>query len=396
MRVLIVGAGVAGPTLAYWLAQYGADVTLIEKAPALRSGGYVVDFWGLGFEVASRMGLLAEISRRGYVVREVRVVDRSGKKVAGFSTDAFARVAGGRFVTLPRSDLAALIYGKIEGQVETVFGDSVALLEQNEQSVHVRFARGGERDFDLVVGADGLHSRVRDLVFGPGEHFERFLGYQVAAFEAQGYQPRDELVYLMYTEIHQQITRFSMRGDRTLILFTFAADSGNATLANDTPAQKALLRRRFGASGWECPRILDAMDAASDLYFDRVSQIDMGGQPGSWTRGRVTLLGDAASCVSLLAGQGTALAMGAAYILAGELHRAGSDYASAFSRYEQIYAPFVRAKQKAALRYAGVFAPRSRSSLFLRNQVMNLLRIPWVADLTFAREFRDNLALPAY
>ena len=328
MRVLISGAGIAGPTLAYWLARYGLQPTLVEAAPRLRTGGYVIDFWGAGFDIADRMGALPEIRRKGYMMREVRVVNRNGKRVAGFPVDAFSRLTQGRYVSLPRGELAAAIFGKIEGKVETIFGDSVNRIDQTEKYVHVTFERGGARDFDLVVGADGLHSRVRELVFGPESRFEKYLGYKVAAFAVDGYRPRDELVYVMYTEVGQQVGRFAMRGDRTMFLFIFSDD--DATGASDARAQKALLRKRFGASGWECPQILDALDAADDLYFDRVSQIRMDPQQGLWTRGRATLIGDAAFCVSFLAGQGSALAMVSAYILAGELHRANGDYASSF------------------------------------------------------------------
>jgi 2-polyprenyl-6-methoxyphenol hydroxylase-like FAD-dependent oxidoreductase len=239
----------------------------------------------------------------------------------------------------------------------------------------------------------GLHSEVRRLVFGAQSQFEKYLGYKVAAFQVAGYRPRNELVYVLYTEVHQQVGRFTMHGDRTLFLFTFADHNFDT---GDTAAQKALLRKRFANSGWECPQILEALDAMNEFYFDRVSQIRMESRRGLWSQGRVTLLGDAASCVSLLAGQGSALAMVAAYILAGELHRSKGDYAQAFARYQQVFAPFVQAKQKAALRFAGFFAPKSRTSLFIRNQVMNLLRIPWVADFTIAGEITDKLALPKY
>ena len=134
MRVLISGAGIAGPTLAYWLARYGLEPTIVEKAPRLRTGGYVIDFWGAGFDIADRMGLLPEITRKGYRVQEVRVVNRNGQRVAGFSAEAFARAAQGRFTSLPRGDLAATIFGKIEGKVETIFGDSVARIEQSEKN----------------------------------------------------------------------------------------------------------------------------------------------------------------------------------------------------------------------------------------------------------------------
>jgi len=392
MRVLVSGAGIAGPTLAYWLAHYGLKSTIVETAPRLRTGGYVIDFWGAGYDIAERMGLLPEILEKGYRVKEVRVVGRSGERVSGFPVDAFSRLTHGRFVSLQRSELAASIFGKIQNQVEVIFGDGVAAIEQTERGVTVALESGAVREFDLVVGADGLHSRVREVVFGPEKQFEKYLGYKVAAFEVQGYRPRDELIYVMYTQVGQQVARFTMRGDRTLFLFIFRDD--NARGPDNVEEQKSLLRERFGSSGWECPQILDALDATGELYFDRVSQIRMNPEQGLWTRGRVTLIGDAASCVSLLAGQGTALAMIAAYILAGELHRAGGDYAKAFARYQEVFAPFVLNKQNAALRFAGSFAPKSKWSMFLRNQVFRLLTIPWVADLAVGRDLADKIALP--
>jgi 2-polyprenyl-6-methoxyphenol hydroxylase-like FAD-dependent oxidoreductase len=183
-----------------------------------------------------------------------------------------------------------------------------------------------------------------------------------AAFGIDGDRPRDELIYVLYTEVGQQVARFAMRDGRTF-LFTFAhSDLDNG----DVPAQKELLRRRFGGSGWECPSILDALDRTDDLYFDRVSQIRM----TSWSRGRVALVGDAAYCVSLMAGQGSALGMAGAYTLAGELHRAAGDYGAAFARYQAIFQPLIRAKLETALRFAGAFAPKSKFRLWLRNRIL--------------------------
>ncbi|MGB9405082.1 MAG: FAD-binding domain [Candidatus Acidiferrales bacterium] len=394
MKVLISGAGIAGTTLAYWLIHYGMQPTIVEAAPKLRTGGYIIDFWGAGFDIGENMGLLPEIMRKGYLMREVRAVSRSGKRVAGFPASAFARMTRGRYVSVPRGELAASIFGKIDGKVETIFGDSVERIDQTAEGVHVKFARGDAREFDLVVGADGLHSRVRELVFGAQSEFEKYLGYKVAVFETQGYQPRDELVYVMYTQLGQQVGRFAMRGDRTMFMFIYADEDAGG--AENVPAQKALLRRRFGSGGWECPKILDALDAADDLYFDRVSQIRMNPEQGLWTKGRVTLIGDAASCVSLLAGQGSALAMVAAYILAGELHRANGDCDKAFVRYQDLFGPFVIRKQKAALRFAGAFAPKSKFGLFFRNAIFELMAIPWVADLAAGRDLADKIALPDY
>ncbi len=396
MKVLISGAGIAGPTLAYWLARYGFEPTLVERAPKLRTSGYVIDFWGAGFDVANRMGLMPAIRQKGYMIEEVRVVDRNGRRVAGFPTEAVARIAQGRYISIGRGDLAALIFGKLERKVETIFGDSVSRVEQSEKSVRVVFESGAVRNFDLVVGADGLHSRVRELVFGVQNQFERYLGYKAAAFEAPGYEPRDELVYVMYTEVGRQVGRFAMRGGRTMFLFTFADDSIDENGDGDLEAQKALLRKHFGRVGWECPQILKALNGTNDLYFDRVSQIIMDPQAGLWTRGRVALVGDAAFCVSLLAGQGSALAMVAAYILAGELHRASGNYIPAFERYQELFGPFVLKKQNAAPRFANIFAPRSKFALFLRNQIMNLLTVPWIADLAVGRDLADKITIPDY
>lgn len=396
MKILIAGAGIAGPTLAYWLAHFGFEPTIVEIAPALRTGGYIIDFWGAGFDVADRMGLLPEISDRGYKVQQVRVVDYSGKKVAEFSADAFTRATHGRYISLPRGDLAAALFQKIAGNVETIFGDSVENIEETDQDLKVHFESGAARRFDLIIGADGLHSRVREIAFGPQHRFEKYLGYKVAAFEAAGYRPRDELVYVMYTEVGQQVARFSMDNDRTMFLFTFADERSDDVPVDDIQAQKKLIRRRFQNSGWECRRILDALHASDHLYFDRVSQIQMDPAQGLWTRGRVTLVGDAAFCVSLLAGQGSALAMIAAYILAGELHSANGNYTEAFRRYQERFGPFVSAKQKAALRFAGAFAPKSKFSMFLRNQVMNLMKFRYVADLAMGHDLSDNIELPEY
>ncbi|MGH9408688.1 MAG: FAD-binding domain [Vicinamibacterales bacterium] len=393
MRILISGAGIAGPTLAYWLLRYSMTPTLVERAATLRTGGYVIDFWGAGYDVSGRMGLLPDIRRHAYIVQEVRVVNRDGRRIGGFPAQMFARASGG-FASLPRGDLAALVYGAIADKVETIFGDSIARLDQRGDSVAVSFDHHPEQAFDLVIGADGLHSRTRELAFGPEERFERYLGLKVAAFETSGYRFRDELTYVMYPQVGQEVSRFSMSGDRTMFLFTFA--DADPALPHDLAGQKAELRRRFADAGWECPRILDALDGAEDLYFDRVSQIVMGGSDTSWTNGRVALVGDAAFCVSLLGGQGSALAMTAAYVLAGELATARGRYDEAFARYQQIFGPFVRAKQRVARGFTGWFAPRSRAGLFIGSRLLRLLSIGWIAEFAAGRGFRDRITLADY
>jgi 2-polyprenyl-6-methoxyphenol hydroxylase-like FAD-dependent oxidoreductase len=393
VRILISGAGIAGPTLAYWLVRYGFEVTLVEQAPALRTGGYVIDFWGAGFDVADQMGIVPELLERGYQVKEVRVVDDDGRRASGFDANVFDRFTGGRFTSVPRGELPATIYARVERDVETIFGDSITALTDHGDRVHVELASGTARDVDLVIGADGLHSEVRALAFGPEASFEHYLGYGVAAFETAGYRPRDEDVYIMHTEVGRQLSRFSMRGDRTMFLFIFADEARAGESLHDPAAQKARVRRRFADSRWrETAAILEQLDACESIYFDRVSQIRM----ERWSSGRIALVGDAAFCVSLLAGQGSALAMVAAYVLAGELHAAKGNHEVAFARYRERLAPVIAEKQKAAIRFGGTFAPHSRFQLFVRNQVMKLLSIGAVSRIAIGRGMRDKVPLPAY
>ncbi|ORV98329.1 FAD-binding domain [Mycobacterium kyorinense] len=392
MKVAIVGAGIAGPTLAYWLWRYGHEPTLIEKAPRLRTGGYAVDFWGGGYAVAERMGLTAELHSTGYAVQDVRLVNRHSRRVGGFSVDAFRRNVDGRFVTVPRGDLAAMIYRCIDGHVETLFGEAVSAITHDDSGVRLTFERGGPRIFDLVVGAGGIHSPVRDLVFGAEAAFEADLGYRVAAFEAEGYRPRDELVYLAYNAPGRMVGRFAMREDRTLFLFVFTADHMSGRDPQNLAEVNNTLRDIFGDAGWECPEILRQLDGAADVYFDRVSQIVM----DHWSQGRVALIGDAAAAVSLLAGEGAGLAMVQAYILAGELNCAAADHREAFRRYEQRLRPIVESRQRSARGFAAMFAPKTALGLWVRNQASKLLNVPQVADWAVRREFRDDIELPEY
>ena len=390
--VLISGVGIAGPTLAYWLEARGFRPTLIEQSPRPRAGGYVIDFWGRGYDIAERMGLLADIAREGYQVQEVRFVDRRGRRVGGFGVDVFRKITGGRYVSVARSALAELLYRTIESRCEVVFDDSVAGIEEHDGGVTVSFERASARTFDMVVGADGLHSVVRRIAFGAQNSFEKYLGYVVAAFEIEGYRPRDEDVYVSYTLPGKQIARFAMQDDRTMILLVFAATHPSSVDPHDMQAQKAILHREYDGAGWECRQMLAALDRCEALYFDRVSQIRM----ETWSRGRVALVGDAAFCPSLLAGQGAALAMTASYVLAGELAKAGGCHETAFRHYESVLRSFIAEKQNAAKQFAGSFAPKTGLGLYLRNQISKALSLPFVAKLVVGRGVVDRLALPAY
>jgi 2-polyprenyl-6-methoxyphenol hydroxylase-like FAD-dependent oxidoreductase len=392
MRIAINGAGIAGPTLTYWLQKSGHEVLLIEESPQLRSGGYVIDFWGVGYDIAEKMGLLPCIRELSYQVQEVRYVDRHGRKSGGFSVDVIGRMTNGRFTSLRRSDLAATIYRALDGKVETIFGDSIARIKDEGNCVRVSFDHAASREVDLVIGADGLHSRVRQLAFGPEAGCEVALGYHVAAFEVEDYRPRDELTYVSHGVPGRQISRFSMRDDKTLFLFVFRDEYLTSERPASEPEYKSVLARVFADVGWECPQILEALEHVNGVYFDRVSQIRM----ERWTKGRTALIGDAAACVSLLAGEGTGLAMAEAYVLAGELRACGGDHIAAFTRYQKRLMPFLKHKQESAAQFASSFTPKSAFGITFRNLVTRLLRIPFVADYFIGRGLRDDIKLPDY
>lgn len=386
MKIVINGIGVAGPALGYWLTKTGHKVLLVEEAPRLRAGGYLIDFWGIGYDIAEEMGLIGEIRRLGYQVHEVRFVGRDGRKRGGFDVTIFGRMTDDRFTSVTRSDVSTTIYRAIEGKVEVIFGDSVAGIDEHDKGVRVTFDHAPSCDADLVIGADGLHSRVRRLAFGADSEFITSLGYHVAAFEVEGYRPRDELVYVSYGLPGRQVSRFAMRDDKTLFLFVFRDEY----ICGGQP--KSILCEVFAGSGWEWPQIERELARTNDLYFDTVSQVRM----DRWTRGRTVLVGDAAACVSFMAGEGAGLAIAEAYILAGELHACGDDFRAAFERYEQRLMPFLRRKQASAATFASSFAPKTSFGIVFRNVVTKLMRVPSIAELFIGRELRDDIDLPDY
>lgn len=390
MRIAISGAGVAGPALAYWLHRAGHEPTLVERAPHFRTGGYIIDFWGVGYRVAEKMGIDTAVRDAGYQVTSLRSVGADGRVQAEVRTDAIRRAAGDKYTSLPRGDLAAAIYSTIENSVETIFSDTITAVHDHSDGVRLEFEHGPAREFDLLVGADGLHSTVRELTFGPENQFERYLGAQVAACVVDGYRPRDELIYVTHNLPGRQVARFSLRDNRTLFLFVFRSDRDHEF--GDSATTRARLRREFGDAGWECPQILDALDDADDLYVDVVSQIRM----DRWSRGRVALIGDAAACVSLLAGEGTGLAMTEAYVLAGELTRAGGDHRRAFDAYENRLRRFIEGKQDGAQKFLSFFATRTPMGIRVRNLAMRAMNVPVLADVVLNRSLRDDLELPDY
>jgi 2-polyprenyl-6-methoxyphenol hydroxylase-like FAD-dependent oxidoreductase len=277
MKIAISGAGVAGPSLAHWLHRTGHQPTLIERAPQFRTGGYVIDFWGVGYRVAQLMGIEAAVRESGYQVQSIRSLGRDGQVRASLGVDAVRRGAGAGFTSLPRGDLAATIYATIENDVETIFDDSITAINEHLEGVSVSFAQAKTRDFDLVIGADGLHSNVRRLTFGPESDVEHYLGYRVAACVVEGYRPRDDLVYVTYSLPGQSVARFSLRGDRSL----FCSSS-----AQSTPA--ILVSWPRGRPCCAASSVTQAGNARTSLPRSTVSMIctSMSSARSAWIAGR--------------------------------------------------------------------------------------------------------------
>ena len=366
--ILISGASIAGPALAFWLNKYGFKPTIIERAPAIRPGGYAVDFRGVGMEVLEKMDIIKEIKKHETRAGKITIVNKNNKKLASMP-DGFT---SGELEIL-RGDLANVLYDATKNETEYIFDNSIAAMQQTATGVEVSFQKGEPRKFDLVIGADGLHSNVRSIAFGDEARFLHHLGIYLAIFTAPNFMGLKDMAGLYYGTLGKRAGVFSARKDTVASAsFYFASPAFNYNY-RDINAQKEIIRERFKNEEWQIPQMLKYMDSAPDFYFDSVSQIRM----DRWSDGRIALLGDAGYCASPMSGMGTSMAVVGAYILAGELMEADGDYAAAFARYENQMRPFVTAAQKMA-EGAEWFVPTTRFKLWMSTQIWKILpHTPW-------------------
>lgn len=392
-EVLIVGAGVAGLTAAWWLKRYGFRPTLVERFPQIREGGYLIDFWGSGFDVAEKMGMLQTLEKKHHPIAEMTFVDRHGKRKGGFSVGKIRSLVSYRHFSLLRGSLVHALYemAKTEDLIEFIFSDSVKEIRPGNNRVTISFDHRDQREFDLVIGADGLHSVVRSLVFGPESEYEMYLGYYVATFIVDA-DEKDRSQFAGYSMPGKQVAVYGLPDRKMAAFFIFRREDPLNADYHDSTVAKEILWNVFHEEGWRCREILQKMESAADFYFDSVSQIRI----TPWSKGRIVLLGDACQCVSLIAGQGAALAMAGAYILAGELKRGICEIESAFNTYENMLRPEIRTKQKLAEQFAASFVPDSKLGIWVRNKFTNLMFLPLVSKW-FVRQFLlDSLQLPEY
>ncbi|MFC5216623.1 FAD-dependent monooxygenase [Streptomyces coerulescens] len=369
--VLISGASVAGPALAYWLNRYGFAVTVVEKAGALRGGGYPIDVRGTALDVVRKMGILPQLRDAHIDLRRLTFLAEDGTEVASVHPHTVTGGVAARDLEVRRGDLTGALYTAVRDDVEFLFNDSVDTLDQSGHGVDVTFRGGGSRTFDLVIGADGLHSRTREFLFGPEEQFHRYLGYCFAGFTLRNtFGLSHEL--MMWNAPGRAAALYAV-GDNDDVhgFLNFALPQPPFDAFRNPEAQRELVASTFADAGWEVPGMLAALRDADDLFFDGVSQIRM----PRWSGGRVALVGDAAYAPSFLTGQGSSLALVGAYMLAGSL--AGRDHTSGFAAYEHTTREFVNLNQELVGEGDAALFPTTARALAQRNDMLrNLSAMP--------------------
>ena len=371
MKVLISGAGPAGLTAAYWLKRYGYNPTIVERAPSLLVGGYKIDVRGAALQVIKQMGIHDAVVAARTDMQGAQLVDKEGNVLERMSGDEFGhRVSGD--LEIVRGTLCQILRDHL-GEVEILFGDTIQGITQSSNSAQVQFTKNGVREFDCVIGADGLHSNVRRIAFGEESRFLRDLGLYLCVYSVPNYLKLDRME-IQYSEIGRIAAIWSSRGDANAkACFGFAAPSLQIGL-HDRLQQQQALKTVYEGIGWEIPRLLEMMPTASDWYFDMAAQIDM----PRWSQGRVVLVGDAAYCASPMSGQGTSIALIGAYVLAGELAAASGDHLRAFAEYESVMRPFVEANQALGLRSSKIMRSGETKSVrgWLLKQLMRIVPGP--------------------
>ncbi|MFD8542919.1 FAD-dependent monooxygenase [Streptomyces sp. NPDC059649] len=349
-KVLISGASVAGPALAYFLHRDGYDVTVVERAPDLRDSGYAVDFRGAAFDVLDDLGILAEVRHHETKMRGTALVDEDGTETGMLPAEAFAGE-----LEVPKRELTGILHRITTENVEYVFNDSISALTQHDSGVAVEFERGAPRVFDLVIGADGVYSKVRRLAFGPHSDAVRHLGLSGAGFSTANYLGLDHSGVLQHAP-DTAIYAFSAGDpDRLTVSLSFATPTP-ALDRCDRDEQEQALRTAFAGRGWEAPRLLDAMTEADDFYFSSACQVHL----DRWSQGRIALLGDAGYCAAPTSGMGTSQALVAARTLARHLAAANGDHTTAFAAYEAELRPYVTENQARGVESAAMFGGGGR------------------------------------
>lgn len=370
-RVLISGGGIAGLTLAYFLKENGFEPVVVEKANSLRDGGYMIDFFSSGVYVIEQMGLLEILKERDHGSSIVKQYTDKGKKSMTLNISAFRDLQKGKLFNFLRTDLVDILYQKVKDNIEIRYSTSIVRVEEEDTAVVVTFDNGNQEKFDLLIGADGIHSNVRELVFDADKVEQLFLGYYVAALEHNVPLEIKKEEVLSMTIPKRQVMTYTIDEsnlEHNSSVFVFKTEKRLPFMKHSE--QVKLLKNKFETFVSPVPEILKTAANSEKIYFDEVAQIRI---KGNWSRGRTVLIGDAAYCVTLLSGQGASMAMTGAYLLAQKLIASNGAYETAYHDFEQELRPLIDSLQKKAVKNIGSYLPSSRISMWVRNMLAPVL-----------------------
>jgi 2-polyprenyl-6-methoxyphenol hydroxylase-like FAD-dependent oxidoreductase len=389
-KILISGAGLAGPLLAYWLNKYGFETTIVERSNQLRTGGNGVDIRGLAVDVVKKTGLWPIIKSRAIDMNGMVFVNENGKPLSRINIKAMQSKNKSEEVEIYRGELSELLYTLTKDHTEYIFGDSIRQIEQTTAGAAVMFEKAKGRTFDLVIGADGIHSNVRNLVFGPEPDYLNYKNHYYAFSSVDsslgvkgwltGYNTPGKFAGISMSN--------NMPGAK--VYFAFRQNDQLIYDYRDTEQQKLLLKNAFSGMGWKVPELLEQALSNEEFYFDCLSQVVM----PSWSKGRVALVGDAAFCASPVTGAGATLSIVGAYELAGKLHQAKGDYAAAFKNYEQGYRKVVEKSQSEL--FTGLLVPKTRLGIWTRNTLSKLPIMGALASMERKLNSKNNPVLTNY
>lgn len=382
MKIIICGAGIAGLALAHRLSTAGIEVIVIERSPGPRPQGYMIDFFGPGYDAIEAMGLLPAVEAVAYHLDEATLVDDQGRRRASIDPLQFA---AGPLLSIMRPDLERVLRDNLPAAVDLRFGSNLVSVADQGDEVIVTLDDGTVLSGDLLVGADGIHSAVRRLVFGPETDFLRYLGFHTAAFtfDAPAIHEQIKGRFCLTDTAGRQMGFYGLRDGRVACFAVHRTP--DPTLPADL---RAAVRTTYRGLGWVVPEALERCPSPAEIYYDQVAQIVL----PSWSKGRVVLVGDSCFAVSLLAGQGASLAIAGAYVLADQLARTRS-VNTALSAYERLWRPVAEEKQQVGRSGARWFLPNSASQLAIRRLALRLIRLPVINRLGAAALTGKSTAL---
>lgn len=365
MKILISGAGVAGLTAAHWLSLYGHEVEVVERSINFNSNrGYVIIFSGAGLDVAEKMGLRSEIEKHDNNVKNLNLFNMHGKQAARVSIVDFRKLYNNKVHFLLRGDLIKILYGKVKDAQIVRAGSEIVAVENLHDAVNVHFISGEIKKYDLLIGADGAYSKIREMVFGNEKQFVHDLGYQFKVF-LKSISDKDPANFYLYSVPKRQKACYPLKNNQEIAFYI----AKNKLVESD---------------------LFEDSQLAINSFEDKLIQVRM----PSWHRGRVVLLGDSCQCLSLMSGQGASMAMIGAYVLASKLHLHRTNYSVAFQEYQDWIKPHVDRTQRSAQRFIRTFVPNTSMGIFFRNMLTKALDFPFIPNFIFKGLHRNKVRLP--